>query len=232
MNNNKLVSVIISAFNSEETIDYSLQSIINQTYQNLEILIMDDCSTDNTFKILKKYENSLNNVRIFKNDVNIGLTRSLNKLIKYSNGHFIARHDTDDLSNVFRIEKQVSYLNSMDLDGCTSRAFVMNSNKKIPNLSFYFPINLVMKVKNPFIHGSLLIKKEALNLVNNYDEKFYYAQDYKLMRDLIDNNLKIKIMSEVLYSLNMQNNISSNKKIEQEFFANCVKKNVNPVEEL
>ena len=89
-----------------------------------------------------------------------------------------------------------------------------------------------MKVKNPFIHGSLLIKKEALNLVNNYDERFYYAQDYKLMRDLIDNNLKVKIMSEALYSLNMQNNISSNKRTEQEFFANCVKKNLNPIEVL
>ena len=232
MNNNNLVSVIISAFNSEETIDYSLQSIINQTYQNIEILIMDDCSTDNTFKKLKKYENSFNNVRVFKNDENIGLTRSLNKLINYSNGYFIARHDTDDISNVLRIEKQVSYLNSLDLDGCTSRAFVMNSNKKIPNLSFYFPINLVMKVKNPFIHGSLLVKKEALNQVNNYDERFYYAQDYKLMRDLIDNNLKVKIMSEALHSLNMQNNISSNNRSEQKFFADCVKKNVNPIEEL
>ena len=89
-----------------------------------------------------------------------------------------------------------------------------------------------MKVKNPFIHGSLLVKKEALNQVNNYDERFYYAQDYKLMRDLIDNNLKVKIMREALYSLNMQNNISSNKRTEQKFFADCVKKNVNPIEEL
>ncbi len=85
-----------------------------------------------------------------------------------------------------------------------------------------------MKFKNPFIHGTLFIKKSILLDVGKYDENFYYAQDYKLMKTLIDNNYKFKIFRKPLYELNMENNISTNKRSEQSYYANCVKKNMIP----
>ena len=85
-----------------------------------------------------------------------------------------------------------------------------------------------MKFKNPFIHGTLFIKKSILLDVGKYDENFYYAQDYKLMKTLIDNNYKFKIFRKTLYELNMENNISTNKRSEQNYYANCVKKNMIP----
>ena len=73
-----------------------------------------------------------------------------------------------------------------------------------------------------------MIKKKTLINLGGYDENFKFAQDYKLMSDLIKNNYKVKIYKEPLYHLNMENNISVNYKKEQEYYAMCVRKNIIP----
>ena len=92
------VSILISVYNSEHTIENSVDSIINQTYNNLEILILNDGSTDNTSKILEKISLKDDRVKLFSNKENLGLTKSLNGLIKHSTNNIIARHDADDIS--------------------------------------------------------------------------------------------------------------------------------------
>ena len=87
-----------------------------------------------------------------------------------------------------------------------------------------------MQFKNPFVHGTLLIKREVLQEVGSYDENFYYSQDYKLMSDLLMRNYKVKILKEPLYILNMKGNISVNKKEQQKYYAECVRKNIVPNE--
>ena len=88
---------------------------------------------------------------------------------------------------------------------------------------------MLLLYKNPFIHGSLLIKKEVLNNIGNYNESFYFAQDFKLMKDLIDEKYKVGILNKVLYKLNMENNISTIYADEQKYFADCAKKGVLPI---
>ena len=73
-----------------------------------------------------------------------------------------------------------------------------------------------------------MIEKYCLDSMNGYDNNFYYAQDYKLFSDLIKNNVSIYQIKEPLYVLNMKNNISSEKLNEQNYFANCVRKNIIP----
>ena len=215
-------------FNCEKTVAASIESILNQTYQNIEILIIDDGSKDNTYEILKKFQNKHKNIRLFKNQDNLGLTKSLNILIEESKGEYIARQDSDDISVIDRISLQYEFMEQKELDFCSSRATILYSGKKIPRSSHYLPKKIVMKFKNPFIHGTLFIKKSILLDVGKYDENFYYAQDYKLMKTLIDNNYKFKIFRKPLYELNMENNISTNKRSEQNYYANCVKKNMIP----
>ena len=224
----KLVSVIMPCFNCEKTVAASIESILNQTYQNIEILIIDDGSKDNTYEILKKFQSKHKNIRLFKNQNNLGLTKSLNILIEESKGEYIARQDSDDISVIDRISLQYEFMEQKELDFCSSRATILYSGKKIPRSSHYLPKKIVMKFKNPFIHGTLFIKKSILLDVGKYDENFYYAQDYKLMKTLIDNNYKFKIFRKPLYELNMENNISTNKRSEQNYYANCVKKNIIP----
>jgi len=102
----------------------------------------------------------------------------------------------------------------------------------MPRLSYYLPKKAVLKFKNPFVHGTLMIKKQIFNNVGSYDERFYYSQDYKLMSDLTRANYKVKILKEVHYVLNMENNISTNFYKEQMYFAECVRKNKSPVEKI
>jgi len=224
----KLVSVIMSVYNGEKTIEKSIDSILNQDYKNIELLLLDDCSEDKTFEICERYTKLYENVKLFRNKKNLGLTKSLNILANYSEGYYLARQDADDFSSQLRISSQLEFIKNYNLDACCTRAYVMNTKKITPAKSFYLPKSFVMKIKNPFIHGTLIIKKSVFNKVGQYDENFYYSQDFKLMSDLINNKFKIKILKEPLYSLNLQGNISLKNKKEQQFYAYCVKKKINP----
>jgi len=208
-----LVSFIMSTYNSEETVSKSIDSMLNQTYENIEILIVDDCSNDNTYKICENYSRTNENIFIYRNNKNIGLTKSLNKLLNHSKGTYIARQDADDTSIPERIQKQFEFINSNKLDGCSARSNIIGHRRVIPGLSYFFPIKLIMKYKNPFIHGTLLIRAETLKEYK-YDEDYYYAQDYELFNRLLK-KYKVKTLNKALYILNMENNISSNFKLEQ-----------------
>ena len=228
MSKQRLVSVIMSTYNSEDTLEESINSILDQTYLDIEILIMDDGSKDNSNVILDRLNTQNKSIKIFRNETNIGLTRSLNILISKSRGQYIARHDADDISYPERIGMQMKEIETKNLDFCSTRALIKDSNQKIPGLSFYLPKKISMKYKNPFIHGTLLIRKNILKAVGNYDENFYYSQDYKLMKDLVDNNYKYSVIKKPLYILNMKDNISIKKFDEQEYYADCVRKNKTP----
>ena len=223
------ISILMTSYNNENTIEEAIKSVLNQTYKNVTLLILDDCSSDITYKIIKKIKETNKNLKIFRNKKNIGLTKSLNILIEKVTTEFIARQDADDVSVSNRLEEQINYLLTNNLDACTTRSINKKTNKKIPGLSFYIPFKILLFYKNPFIHGTLLIKKSVLNKIGNYDETFYFAQDFKLMKDLIDKKFKVGILNKVLYKLNMENNISTLYADEQKYFAKCVKKGVLPI---
>lgn len=224
MNNNPKVTIILSVFNNEKTIAKSLESLVLQTYKNTEIFVLDDASTDNTLEIItSKYSNN-SKIRIIRNTVNLGLTKSLNKLINMSSSNFIARHDGDDISHPERIEVQMLEMQSKNLDFVSSRAESTDGKKIYPGISFYLPYKYLLKYKNPFIHGTLLIRREIIKNVNLYDEDYIYAQDYKLMCDLLLTKAKYKVIKKPLYKLNMENNISTNFTLEQKKYANMAQK--------
>jgi len=227
-NNSDLVSVVMSAYNSESSIAESIESILNQSYQNIEFLIIDDCSTDRTADVIESYLEKNKNIKFTKNKTNLGLTKSLNILIKKSSGQYIARQDADDISLHHRVQEQMQLLKSNNLDFCTTRAIIKDSMKLIPGVSSFLPKKIVLKFKNPFIHGTLLAKKTAINEIGNYDENFYYAQDYKLFFDLLKYNYNFKVILKPHYILNAKNNISENKRMEQNYFAECVRKKITP----
>ena len=225
---NALVSVLLSTYNSEESIGESIDSLLSQTYKNLEILISDDGSTDSTKEICKKFQLKDERVLFFSNKKNIGLTKSLNNLAQKASGSLIARHDADDISLPYRIEEQIQFMKTKKLDAVTSRSLVKQNNKKRPGISFYIPDKLLINRKNPFIHGTLIIKKNVFQEIGYYDERFYYAQDYKLFYDLLDKGYKVKTLNKALYILNTENNISSENLERQNYYADCVRFRKNP----
>ena len=220
---NELVSVLLSTYNSEETLGESIDSLLNQTYKNLEILISDDGSIDSTIEICKKFQLKDERILLFSNKKNIGLTKSLNNLAQKASGSLIARHDADDISLPDRIEEQIQFMNKKRLDAVTSRSLVKQNNKKRPGISFYIPDKLLINRKNPFIHGTLIIKKNVFQEIGYYDERFYFAQDYKLFYDLLNKGYKVRTLNKALYILNTENNISSENLERQNYYADCVR---------
>ncbi len=218
----------MAVYNDENNINKSIESMLSQSVKNFEFLLLDDSSTDNTYSICQDYSKSDSRVKLLRNKKNMGLTKSLNILIKESTGKFIVRQDSDDISFKNRILTQYNFIQKHDLDACTSLARVKGKDRIVPNLSRYISPKITINYKNPFIHGTLMIKSNVIKSLGSYDENFYYSQDYKLMKDFIKNGYKIKILNGVLYQLNMEKNISEIYKKEQEYFASCVRKNINP----
>ena len=226
-----MISVIMSVYNATDSLEKSIDSILNQTYEDFEFLICNDASTDDTSKIVMNYQKKDPRIKLFNNKKNIGLTRSLNYLLMQSSGEFIARQDGDDESIENRFQTQIDVLNNLNLDFCTARAFKDNG-KITPKLKQLISYKLLIKYLNPFIHGTLMIKSQTLRNIGGYDENFYYAQDYKLFSDLIKNKSKFKVIRQPLYKLNTTNNISSLKSSEQDYYAMCVRKSTVPIKQL
>ena len=211
------ISVIMSVYNDQDNISNSIKSILGQTYKDFEFLIVDDCSTDNTYEEIKKFTTDPR-IKLYKNSKNIGLTKSLNFLIEKSSGKYIFRQDSDDVSLSQRFKEQLNVLEREIYQACTSRAINMQNNKTIPGLSSWVPKKISIKYKNPYIHGTLAIQKSLLNYIGNYDEDYLYAQDFKLFLDLIKKNKKIFEIKKPLYKLNTKNNISTMNKDKQRYY--------------
>ena len=115
-----LVSVIMPAYNSEVFISESIQSVINQTYPNWELLVIDDASSDSTKKIAEKFSSEDSRIRFFQNSSNSGTHHSRNRGIKAASGDFIAFLDADDLWKPEKLEKQLIILSKPNIAACFS----------------------------------------------------------------------------------------------------------------
>ena len=204
-----LISTIMSVYNDFQRVQIAIESVLNQDFDKFEFLILDDGSTDETFKLINDYKKQDSRIKVFRNNRNIGLTKSLNILLDHSKGKYIARQDSDDFSDPKRFSEQLNFIENKNLIGCSTRSIINNRDKLMPGLSVYLPLKLTLSYKNPIIHGSVILEKEIYLKYSGYDENFYYSQDYKLFFEMIKNNEKFKILKKPLYTLNTVNNISS-----------------------
>jgi len=197
---NPLVTVVMSIYNASAFLAEALDSIINQTYKKIEIILVDDGSTDNTLGILKKYSELDSRIRLISRE-NKGLSYSLNEAINLSLGSYIARMDADDVALLDRIEKQINYMLDNDIDICGTyfRTFTgSNINKNITQLPVSNEdIRFKMIVGTPFAHPSVIGKKAIF-------KKYKYnqlpaAQDYDLWsRMSLDKDVKFGNLPQAL----------------------------------
>ena len=126
-----LVSIIVTTYNSSKYIYYCIESLVRQTYKNIEIIIVDDDSEDNTMEELQKIIKIDKRIKVIRNDKNYGTYISKNIGIKYSLGEYIAFNDSDDYSMSNRIETQLNFLkNNLEFQGCNC-GFISRSTKKL-----------------------------------------------------------------------------------------------------
>jgi glycosyltransferase involved in cell wall biosynthesis len=112
MNNKPQVSILMPAFQCEKYVAISIESILCQTFQDFEFIIIDDCSSDKTWEIIKHYARKDPRIQAIQNDKNLGIAGNRNKLIALAQGEFIAWQDADDISCADRIAKQCEFLHN------------------------------------------------------------------------------------------------------------------------
>lgn len=110
INENPKVSIVLPVYNAGGYLRNCLESLLNQTYQNFELIIVDDHSIDGSYEILKDYEKKYKSIKLFRNNTNKGVSETVKKAISVTEGEYIARMDADDIAFPNRIEKQVDYL--------------------------------------------------------------------------------------------------------------------------
>lgn len=198
-----LVSVIIPVYNVESYIAIALKSIQEQTYKNLEIIIIDDGSEDNSFKICSLISKSDDRIKLLKNEHNLGLSKSLNKAIQFANGSYIARMDGDDISAPSRIKKQLHFLKmNPDISVIGTAAISMNEEGMLSTVKpiVYTESNTLSfsaYFTQPLFHGSILAKSEIM-------KKFHYdvssrAEDFELWLRMIHQGIKVANLKDELY---------------------------------
>lgn len=178
-----MVSVIVPTFNREKTILRAINSICEQTYKNIEIIIVDDCSTDNTKNVIESLHN--NNIVYLRHDKNKGACAARNTGIEAASGDYISFLDSDDEWLPTKIEKQIKFLeqNKADIVFCSHTFYYdFNGNKsEVPNRKIDSHILYKELLKKSFITtGSILAKSECFKKVK-FDINLPRLQDWDLM---------------------------------------------------
>lgn len=217
---NPEISVIMSVYNDEKFLRESIESILTQTFKNFEFIICNDCSTDNSEKIILEYSKKDSRIVYISNQNNMGLAASLNRCIRIARAPYIARMDSDDISTPNRLAREYYFLlKNKEYVVVGSHAKIINNDGnyirdflvKIGNISF----NDCLK-KSCIIHPSVLIEKKALLSVGMYsvNDLTRRAEDYDLWCKLTFAGFKvINIDDKLLYYREDLNSVKKRKYI-------------------
>jgi len=213
-NQTPLVSVVMAVYNGEPFLAAAMDSILNQTYTNFELIVVDDASTDRTAEILKNYTDP--RVEIYTNPDNIGQTRSLNRGLALAKGSIIARHDADDISQPDRFQRQIDYLIAHPEVGLLGTSYTVISDTGQVLEEVILPttdeaLNERLDDGNIFCHGSVMFTADAVKKVGGYNEGFRVTQDYDLWLRLAEVS-KIANLPDVLYQFRFDSNSVSRTK--------------------
>ena len=213
------INVIMSVYNGKPHLKEAIDSIFNQTFSDFEFIIINDCSTDASLEIIKSYDDG--RIKIISNEVNIGLTKSLNKALKEASGKYIARQDADDISLPNRLELQLKYLeNHPQVALLGTGIYVVDARgKEIEKRIMQPNPRASLQKGNRIVHGSVMFRKSAIDKIGGYNEALKYAQDYELWLRMAKRH-GVRNLPLPLYKLRMHGgSILSQKAEEQQMCA-------------
>lgn len=180
----KTVSIIMGIYNCEATLAEAIDSILNQTFTDWELIMCDDASSDSTMEIAKDYAAKHKNIKIIANSRNRGLNYTLNHCLKYAKGKYIARMDGDDISEPTRFEKQVDFLEKHPETAIVSSTMTCFDENGVwgQTTAIEWPTREDFAKRTPFAHAPSMVRKEAFDAVKGYtvDKRLLRVEDYDL----------------------------------------------------
>ncbi len=187
-----LVSVLMPCYNVEEYVEESLNSILNQTYRNLEVVVINDCSKDNTSQILERIAKQDTRIRLIHNEENLKLIKTLNKGITLCNGEYIARMDSDDIALPTRIEREVDFLEkNRDHDIVSTLFYAFRSANPSRRDLHTSPLHddelrAYMLFKSGICHPAVMIRKRVFTELGlSFGSEYLHVEDYALWSEAI-----------------------------------------------
>lgn len=204
------ISVIMGVYNGERFLAEAIESILFQTFRDFEFIIINDCSTDKSEKIISSFDDP--RIKLINLKENKGLSFALNTGILKSKGHYIARMDSDDVSIPERFEKQVEFFKkNPEVSVLGSAYYEINGNGGIIGKKIFPTGNSKLKRMliriNPFFHPSVMMKKDVLLKTGGYDSSMRMLEDYDLWfrvsRNFVMNNISEPLMKRRYHSGNI-----------------------------
>jgi glycosyltransferase involved in cell wall biosynthesis len=231
-----LVTILIPCYNAMPYLTEAIDSALGQTYTRLEILCLNDGSTDQTGTILEQYRLKDSRIKVLHNEDNIKLIKTLNKGISHASGDYVARLDADDVVDSKWIDKCLEillkpnppdlvscYVYHIDCNGKKLKAEVIRQTRETPCLFasfFYVPVH----------HGSMVCKTEVLkNFMFLEEDHAVHTEDYELFSRMLRNGIKMRNYPERLYCVRMNPNSVSQlyTHVQDENFVQCVHHHVS-----
>lgn len=182
---NPKVSVLMPNYNCEKYIWEAIESILSQTFSDFEFIIIDDCSTDNSWKIIQEYVKKDKRIIAMRNEENLKICKTLNRWIEIAKWEYIARMDSDDISMKNRFQLQVDFLElHPEVWILWGTMEIMDEIWKVYSKREYNLTDEEIRKKifrySPFCHPVIMIRKNILKQSGLYDEKLVYSEDYDL----------------------------------------------------
>jgi len=179
------VTVFTPNYNKSKYLPETIESVLHQTYENFEYIIIDDCSTDDSWDIISDYASKDKRIKAYRNDENLKIVKTRNKGFQFSSKEtkYYAILDSDDVSTPERLKQQVKFLEENPRYGLIgSDIIVIDEESKEIGYRKYassdLDIRKVITRLNPIAQSSVLLRKQAIQEVGFYDEKWNVCQDY------------------------------------------------------
>jgi len=221
-----MISVALATYNGEKYIREQINSILNQTYKDFELVICDDCSTDSTVKILENYLKNDKRIKLFLNKNNLGFKKNFERVISFCHGEFIAFSDQDDIWQPWKLEKELQLITNKDLV-CTN-ALMVDANGKSLGYTMkevvgysYFPKSkedqFLFLLQRNIVQGStILARTEFLRKWIPIPAAFTFHDYYFALVACIENGIAYLNECSIFYRQHT-NNITKNNKINESF---------------
>jgi glycosyltransferase involved in cell wall biosynthesis len=208
-----LVSVVMATFNEPvEYITASIQSILEQTYSNLEFIIVDDSTNIDTIDTINSFAGD-NRIKIIRKSYRMGFVGALNEGLKIAKGEYIARMDGDDISQKNRLYIQLKFLEShKNIDILGGAMNIIDKDGNMVSKRCYPTNNIRLLIwtiyRNPISHPTVMFRRKIIDSEFFYDESFCKAEDLEFWLRLRNNGFKIANISQTLLSYRVVGNLA------------------------
>lgn len=213
----KKISIIMPVYNTASFLKESIESILNQTFMDFEFIIVDDYSNDWSYEILKKYKDKDNRIKLYRNEKNMWISFTRNKLINLSSTNYIATQDSDDISFLNRLELSYNFLeNNLDFWVVSWNNIIINEKSEyIWYRKYSDEIKKIILKKSPISQPSSMFKKDIFLRLWWYDKNLNYWEDYDLWIRFFMNWYKIKNLNNFLIKYRIRDWQSKTEKLKQ-----------------